>query len=40
MVGMMHGWAKANVNELVPRQFDPITGYPPYKEVPCEVVKA
>ena len=38
-VGMMHGWAKANVNELVPRQFDPITGYPPHKEVPVKVVK-
>lgn len=39
MVGMMHGWAKANVNELVPRQFDPICGYAPYKEVPCEAVR-
>ena len=38
-VAMMHGWAKANVNELVPRQFDPITGYAPYKEVPVEVLK-
>jgi formate dehydrogenase (coenzyme F420) alpha subunit len=38
-VGMMHGWAKANVNELVPRQFDPITGYPPFKEVPVRVIK-
>ena len=38
-VAMMHGWAKANVNELVPRQFDPITGYPPFKEVPVEVLK-
>ena len=40
IVGLMHGWAKANVNELVPRQFDPITGYPPYKEVPVQVMKA
>jgi anaerobic selenocysteine-containing dehydrogenase len=38
-VGMMHGWAKANVNELVPREFDPISGYAPYKEVPCQVRK-
>ncbi|MFH1490542.1 MAG: molybdopterin-dependent oxidoreductase [Pseudomonadota bacterium] len=38
-VGMMHGWAKANVNELVPRQFDPVTGYPPFKEVPVKVIK-
>ena len=40
VVGIMHGWAKGNVNELIPRQFDPISGFPPYKEVPCEVVKA
>jgi anaerobic selenocysteine-containing dehydrogenase len=40
MVGIMHGWARANVNELVPRRFDPITGYPPFKEIPVEVVKA
>jgi anaerobic selenocysteine-containing dehydrogenase len=40
VVGLMHGWAKANVNELVPRQFDPISGYPPYKDVICEVIKA
>jgi anaerobic selenocysteine-containing dehydrogenase len=40
IVDIMHGWAKANVNELVPRQFDPVTGYPPFKEVPVEVVKA
>ena len=40
VVGIMHGWSKANVNELIPRQFDPISGFPPYKEVPCEVVKA
>ncbi|MBW2000585.1 MAG: molybdopterin-dependent oxidoreductase [Deltaproteobacteria bacterium] len=40
VVGMMHGWAKANVNELIPRQFDPISGFPPFKEVVCEVLKA
>jgi anaerobic selenocysteine-containing dehydrogenase len=40
VVGIMHGWAKANVNELIPRQFDSISGFPPYKEVVCEVVKA
>jgi anaerobic selenocysteine-containing dehydrogenase len=39
VVGVMHGWAKANVNELIPREFDPISGFPPYKEVVCEVVK-
>ena len=40
VVGLMHGWSKANVNDLVPRQFDPISGYAPYKDVICEVVKA
>ena len=39
VVGVLHGWAKANVNELIPRQFDPISGFPPYKEVVCEVTK-
>jgi anaerobic selenocysteine-containing dehydrogenase len=39
VVGIMHGWAGANVNELIPRQFDPISGFPPYKEVVCEVAK-
>lgn len=39
VVGVLHGWAKANVNELIPRQFDPISGFPPYKEVVCEVGK-
>lgn len=39
VVGMMHGWAKANVNDLIPRTFDPISGYPPFKETPCQVCK-
>jgi anaerobic selenocysteine-containing dehydrogenase len=39
VVSIMHGWAKANVNELIPRQFDPISGFPPFKEVPCDVAK-
>lgn len=39
-VGIMHGWARANVNDLIPRQFDPISGYPPFKETPCQAVKA
>jgi anaerobic selenocysteine-containing dehydrogenase len=40
VVSIMHGWAKANVNELIPRQFDPISGFPCFKEVPCEVAKS
>lgn len=39
VVGIVHGWAGANVNDLVPRRFDPISGYPPFKETPCEIVK-
>jgi anaerobic selenocysteine-containing dehydrogenase len=39
VVGIVHGWAGANVNELIPREFDPISGYPPFKETPCDVVK-
>jgi anaerobic selenocysteine-containing dehydrogenase len=40
IVAMMHGWAGSNVNELIPREFDPISGFPPYKEVVCAVIKA
>lgn len=40
IVAIMHGWARANVNELIPRKFDPISGFPPYKEVVCAVSKA
>jgi anaerobic selenocysteine-containing dehydrogenase len=40
IVGVEHGWQDANVNELIPRQFDPISGFPPFKEMICEVVKA
>jgi anaerobic selenocysteine-containing dehydrogenase len=40
IVGVEHGWQDANVNELIPRQFDPISGFPPFKEIVCEVVKA
>lgn len=39
VVAVMHGWAGANVNELIPREFDPISGFPPYKEVVCAVTK-
>jgi anaerobic selenocysteine-containing dehydrogenase len=39
IVGVEHGWQDANVNELIPRQFDPISGFPPFKEIICEVVK-
>ena len=38
-VDMFHGWVNANVNLLVSRYFDPITGYPPFKEGLCQVEK-
>lgn len=38
-VDMFHGWVNANVNLLVSRDFDPITGYPPFKEGLCQVEK-
>ncbi|MDR2502232.1 MAG: molybdopterin-dependent oxidoreductase, partial [Oscillospiraceae bacterium] len=36
-IDMLHGWESANVNELIPRDFDPISGFPPYKEGLCQV---
>lgn len=40
VVEILHGWAEANVNELIPREFDPISGFPPYKECICEIKRA
>ncbi|MDR3307512.1 MAG: molybdopterin-dependent oxidoreductase [Coriobacteriales bacterium] len=40
MIDMFHGWHQANVNELVSRDFDPISGFPPFKEGLCEVMPA
>lgn len=40
VIDMFHGWDKANVNELIGRDFDPISGFPPYKEGLCQVEKA
>jgi anaerobic selenocysteine-containing dehydrogenase/ferredoxin len=37
MVDIHHGWPQANANALVPRDFDPISGFPPYKEGLCQV---
>lgn len=36
-----HGWASANVNELIPDEgLDPISGFPPFKSSLCEIRKA
>ena len=40
VMDMFHGWSQANVNELVSRDFDPISGFPPYKEGLCQIRKA
>ena len=39
IVDMFHGWPEQDVNTMVPRHFDPISGYPPYKSGLCQVKK-
>jgi anaerobic selenocysteine-containing dehydrogenase len=39
MVDMFHGWAHQDVNVMLTRDFDPISGFPPYKSSLCEVRK-
>lgn len=38
-VEFLHGWEQANSCELVSRDFDPISGFPPYKDVICQIEK-
>jgi len=40
VVDMFHGWADQDVNSLVPRHFDPVSGFPPFKSGLCQVSKA
>lgn len=40
VVDVLHGWSEANVNELIPRELDSISGFPTFKECICEVKKA
>lgn len=40
VVDVSHGWADANINEVVGRYFDPISGFPAFKEGLCRVTKA
>ena len=40
VIDVSHGWADANVNEIVPRYFDPISGFPAFKEGLCRVRRA
>ncbi|MDO5044828.1 MAG: molybdopterin-dependent oxidoreductase [Coriobacteriia bacterium] len=37
MVDIFHGWHQANINELVSRDFDPVTGYPGFRSSLCEI---
>lgn len=37
VVDIFHGWSKADINLLTSRDFDPITGFPPYRSGLCEV---
>ena len=39
MVDMFHGWADQDVNAMLTCDFDPISGFPPYKSSLCEVTK-
>jgi len=40
VIDVYHGWHQANINLLIARDFDPITGFPPFKEGLCQVTKA
>lgn len=43
VVDVPHGWASvpgANANDATPRSFDPISGYPSFKALLCEVRRA
>jgi anaerobic selenocysteine-containing dehydrogenase len=40
VVDIFHGWHQADINLLTTRDFDPITGFPPFGSGLCEVAKA
>jgi anaerobic selenocysteine-containing dehydrogenase len=37
VVDILHGWEKANANELITRDFDPISGFVPFREGLCQI---
>jgi anaerobic selenocysteine-containing dehydrogenase len=39
VVDIFHGWHQADINLLTTRDFDPITGFPPFSSGLCEVAK-
>jgi len=40
MIDILHGWYGADANELITRDFDPISGFVPFREGLCEVQPA
>jgi len=41
VIDVPNGWPEANINELVDNaELDPISGLPPFRTVPCKVMKA
>jgi hypothetical protein len=40
VIDILHGWEEADANELITRDFDPISGFVPFREGLCEVAKA
>ena len=40
VVELHHGWEDANSCELIDTVYDPISGFPSYKDGLCEIVKA
>jgi anaerobic selenocysteine-containing dehydrogenase/Fe-S-cluster-containing dehydrogenase component len=40
MIDILHGWPQADANELITRDFDPISGFVPFREGLCEVSAA
>lgn len=37
VIDIFHGWHQADINLLTSRDFDPITGFPPYRSGLCQV---
>lgn len=40
VIDVHHGWSKADINLLIARDFDPISGFAPFKEGLCQIIKA
>jgi len=40
MISMYHSWVEADINTVTGRNFDPISGFAPFKSELCEVKKA